>query len=189
MATTSVSQYVTLAKTLPPKLQRFFARYPPTQILKPQPDGEYARTGYQEERRNPFLPKKFHPTGKTHNPVYSLRRQADLVKLARENGVEELLPFTPKKTEEQLKHRVKYGLRVKGTGVDQKVKGKIHERQLATKYVLEAWLLCAAIMGRTWANQATIGWRRGEKPCSRCRHSSGNGKRYVLWDWMIKYGA
>lgn len=189
MATTSVSQYVTLAKTLPPKLQRFFARYPPTQILKPQPDGEYARTGYQEERRNPFLPKKFHPTGKTHNPVYSLRRQADLVKLARENGVEELLPFTPKKTEEQLKHRVKYGLRVKGTGVDQKVKGKIHERQLATKYVLEAWLLCAAIMGRTWANQATIGWRRGEKPCSRCRHSFGNGKRYVFLDWMIKSGA
>lgn len=144
MATTSASQYVTLAKTLPPKLQRFFARYPPTQILKPLPDGEYPRTGYQEERRNPFEAKKFQPTGKTHNPVYSLRRQADLVKLARENGVEELLPFTPKKTEEQLKHRVKYGLRVKGTGVDQKVKGKIHERQLASKYVLHAWLLLLA---------------------------------------------
>lgn len=155
MATNNVSQYVNLAKTLPPKLQRFFARYPPTQILNRLPDGEYARTGYQEERWNPFKPMKFLPTGRVHNPVYSLRRQADLVKLARENGVEELLPFTPKKTEEQLKHRVKYGLRVKGTGVDQKVKGKIHERQLATKYVLEAWLLLlrAAITGRTWANQ------------------------------------
>lgn len=188
MATTNVSQYVTLAKTLPPKLQRFFARYPPTQILNPLPDGEYARTGYQEERRNPFLPKKFHATGKTHDPVYSLRRQADLVKLARENGVEELLPFTPKKTEEQLKHRVKYGLRVKGTGVDQKVKGKIHERQLATKYVLVTWLLRAPTGGRTWANHATPGWRRGEKPCSRCRHSSGNGKRYVLWHGTISSG-
>lgn len=188
MATTNVSQYVTLAKTLPPKLQRFFARYPPTQILNPLPDGEYAKTGYQEERRNPFQAKKFHPTGKVHNPVYSLRRQADLVKLARDNGVEELLPFTPKKTEEQLKHRVKYGLRVKGTGVDQKVKGKIHERQLATKYVLEAWLLRTAITGGTWANHATLGWRRGEKPCSRCPHSSGNGKRYVFRYGAIKSG-
>lgn len=180
MATTNVSQYVSLAKTLPPKLQRFFARYPPTQILNPRPDGEYPSTGYQQERRNPFLPQKFHPTGKIHNPVYSLRRQADLVKLARENGVEELLPFTPKKTEEQLKHRVKYGLRVKGTGVDQKVKGKIHERQLATKYVLEVWLLSAAIAGGTWANHGAPGWKRGEKPCSRCRLSSGNGKRFVF---------
>lgn len=188
MATTNVSQYVTLAKTLPPKLQRFFARYPPTQILNPLPDGEYAKTGYQEERRNPFQAKKFHPTGKVHNPVYSLRRQADLVKLARDNGVEELLPFTPKKTEEQLKHRVKYGLRVKGTGVDQKVKGKIHERQLATKYVLEAWLLRTAITDGTWANHATLGWRRGEKPCSRCPHSSGNGKRYVFRYGAIKSG-
>lgn len=189
MATTNVSQYVTLAKTLPPKLQRFFARYPPAQILTQLPDGEYAKTGYQEERPNPFQAKKFHPTGRVHNPVYSLRRQADLVKLARDNGVEELLPFTPKKTEEQLKHRVKYGLRVKGTGVDQKVKGKIHERQLATKYVLEAWLLCAAITGGTWANHATPGWRRGEKPCSRCPHSSGNGKRYVFRYGTIKSGV
>lgn len=179
MATTNASQYVTLAKTLPPKLQRFFARYPPTQILNPLPDGSLPSTGYQQDRPNPFLPKKFHPTGRIHNPVYSLRRQADLVKLARENGVEELLPYTPKKTEEQLKHRVKYGLRVKGTGVDQKVKGKIHERQLATKYVLEAWLLRAAIVGGPSANRATPGWKRGEKPCSRCRRSSGNGKQYV----------
>lgn len=188
MAATNVSQYVTLAKTLPPKLQRFFARYPPTQILNPLPDGEYARTGYQQERRNPFAPKKFHPTGRTHNPVYSLRRQADLVKLARENGVEELLPFTPKKTEEQLRHRVTYGLRVKGTGVDQKVKGKIHERQLATKYVLDAWLLRAATTGSTWANHGTIGWRRGEKPCSRCQRSFGNGKRYVFLHRMLRSG-
>jgi large subunit ribosomal protein L25 len=179
MATTNASQYVSLAKTLPPKLQRFFARYPPAQILNALPDGGYPSTSYQQERRNPFQPKKFHPTGRIHNPVYSLRRQADLVKLARENGVEELLPFTPKKTEEQLKHRVKYGLRVKGTGVDQKVKGKVHERQLATKYVLDAWLLCVAIAGWTRADYDTPGWKRGEKPCSRCRHSSGNGKRYV----------
>lgn len=137
MATTSTaSHYISLAKTLPPKLQRFFARYPPARILEPLPTGALPRTGYQADRANPFLPKKHSATGKTHDPVFSLRRQADLVKVAREHGVEELLPYTPKKTEEQLKHRVKYGLRVKGTGVDQKVKGKIHERQKAVKYVL-----------------------------------------------------
>lgn len=145
-----------MAKTLPPKLQRFFARYPPSRILDPLPNGAYPRTGYQADRANPFLPKKHSATGRTHDPVYSLRRQADLVKQARNHGVEELLPFTPKKTEEQLKHRVKYGLRVKGTGVDQKVKGKIHERQMAVKYVfVEAVLLFrerSLLGGTSWAD-------------------------------------
>ena len=38
----------------------------------------------------------------------------------------------------------------------------------------------ARIAGGTWANHGAPGWKRGEKPCSRCRHSSGNGKRYVV---------
>lgn len=182
MATTNVSQYVNLARTLPPKLQRFFARYPPTQILNRLPNGEYERTGYQEDRKNPFMPKKFRPTGMVHNPVYSLRRQADLVKLARQNGVEELLPFTPKKTEEQLKHRVTYGLRVKGTGVDQKVKGKIHERQLATKYVLKAGLLCAS---GYWRDGLTIQHQDGEEE----RGHAQDARSHQGMESGMSYGA
>lgn len=58
-----------------------------------------------------------------------------LVKLAREHGVEELLPQTNKGTEYQLAQRVEHGLRVKGTGVGQRVKGHIHERHMIAKYV------------------------------------------------------
>jgi large subunit ribosomal protein L25 len=62
--------------------------------------------------------------------VFSLRRQADLVKLARKYGVEELLPYTVKGTEVRLQRRIENGLRVKGTGVGQRVKGKELERTL-----------------------------------------------------------
>jgi len=44
--------------------------------------------------------------------------------------VEELLPFTVKGTQERLRKREENGLRVKGTGVGQKVKGKEWERTL-----------------------------------------------------------
>ncbi|ROW11016.1 hypothetical protein VMCG_01244 [Cytospora schulzeri] len=163
-ASNTAKHYISLAKTLPPNLQRFFARYPPARILDPLPNGAYPRTGYQADRWNPFVPKKHSKTGKTHDPVYSLRRQADLVKQARNHGVEELLPFTPKKTEEQLKHRVKYGLRVKGTGVDQKVKGKIHERQMAVKMEKrrEAMLKMPALI-REWKAVGRKNWTRWPK--------------------------
>ncbi|KUI56565.1 54S ribosomal protein L25, mitochondrial [Cytospora mali] len=163
-ATTTASHYISLAKTLPPKLQRFFARYPSSQILEPLPSGAFPRTGYQADRRNPFQPKKHPKTGRTHDPVYSLRRQADLVKAARNYGVEELLPYTPKKTEEQLKHRVQYGLRVKGTGVDQKVKGKIFERQMAVKMEKrrEAMLKMPALI-REWKAVGRKNWTKWPK--------------------------
>lgn len=48
--------------------------------------------------------------------------------MARTNGVEDLLPYTVKGTEERLTRRQEQGLRVKGTGVGQKVKGKVWER-------------------------------------------------------------
>ena len=137
MATTS--QYIQLAKALPPRLQRFFARYPPASIINPAASGELPQTAYQIEAPNPFLATKHPVTGKWHDPKFSLRRQAELVKLAREHGVEELLPYTPKKTEERIRHRVEHGLRVKGTGIGQQVKGHAHERHLVGKYVL---LLC-----------------------------------------------
>lgn len=50
--------------------------------------------------------------------------------MARANGVEELLPFTVKGTEARIRRREELGLRVKGTGVGQKVKGKGWERTM-----------------------------------------------------------
>ncbi|TKA75603.1 hypothetical protein B0A49_03865 [Cryomyces minteri] len=82
------------------------------------------------EYKNPFLPHKHPITGRWHNPVFSLRRQAELVKLAKQHGVEELLPYTVKGTEERTRRREEHGLRVKGTGVGQRVKGKEWERTL-----------------------------------------------------------
>ncbi|KAH8162371.1 hypothetical protein CIB48_g5877 [Xylaria polymorpha] len=125
-------RFVELAKQMHPRLQRFFAKYPPNQIL---PTSTRTNTIKDGATPNPFLPHKHPVTGKWHDPEFSLRRQAELVKLAREEGVEELLPFTSKGTEERIRHRVEYGLQVRGTGVGQKVKGHRHERMLATKYV------------------------------------------------------
>jgi large subunit ribosomal protein L25 len=76
-------------------------------------------------------------TGKWHDPVFSLRRQAELVKLARQHGVEDLLPHSVKSTEYRLQRRMENGLRVKGTGVGQRVKGKESERTMKGRYVLE----------------------------------------------------
>jgi large subunit ribosomal protein L25 len=166
---------IELAKALPPRLQTFLARYPSPTILPAGADPETAKTPYQQDTPNPFLPTKHPVTGKWHDPVYSLRRQAEIVKLARENGVEELLPYTPKGTYERLQKRVELGLRVKGTGVGQKVKGHKHERQMIAKSVL---LVCRMWMGKL-LTVCHAGWRRGEQPCSTCRTSSGNGRRSV----------
>ncbi|CEI38899.1 unnamed protein product [Fusarium venenatum] len=125
----SAPQLIGLAKSLPAPLQRFFARYPPAAIL---PENA-PKTRYQEERPNPFRFYKHPVTGKWQDPVYSHRRQAELVKMARDSGVEDLLPDTRKATEYKLAHRVEHGLRVKGTGVGQKVKGHIHERHMIAK--------------------------------------------------------
>jgi large subunit ribosomal protein L25 len=137
-------QYVKLAQQLHPRLTRFFARYPPQAIL-PQSTSAIlpanttsadtaVSSGSQIadalEGLNPFKAQKHPITGKWHDPVFSLRRQAELVKLARQYGVEELLPHTVKGTEEKLRRRMENGLRVKGTGVGQRVKGKESERTL-----------------------------------------------------------
>lgn len=127
----SSQNFIQLAKSLPAPLQRFFARWPPAAIV---PEGA-APTQYQEARPNPFAAYKNPTTGKWQDPVYSLRRQAQLVQLAREHGVAHLLPETKKGVEYRLAHRVEHGLRVKGTGVGQSVKGHIHERQMISKYV------------------------------------------------------
>lgn len=125
-----------LARSLPIRLQRFFVHNPPTAVA-----GASSTTGgdaapsasgaaQQKYKLNPFAPHKNPQTGRWHPPIYSLRQQAELVKLAREFQVEELLPFTIKSTTERNRKRAEQGLRVKGTGLGQRVKGHEWERTL-----------------------------------------------------------
>ncbi|ORY12078.1 hypothetical protein BCR34DRAFT_483212 [Clohesyomyces aquaticus] len=79
---------------------------------------------------NPFLPRKNYVTGKWWGPKYGLMKQAKLVKQAQQFGLVDLLPYTIKKPGEKEKRRIERGLQVKGTGVGQKVKGKMWERTL-----------------------------------------------------------
>ncbi|KAL8695441.1 MAG: hypothetical protein Q9218_000019 [Villophora microphyllina] len=139
--------YVKLAQTLPPKLLKFFARYPPVlrtatisietsiNTSSADPNANHTESTIQtlltpSDNPNPFKPHKHPETGRWHDPVYSLRRQADLVKLAKDNGVDDLVPYTFKGSQESTKRREEQGLRVKGTGVGQRVKGKIWERTM-----------------------------------------------------------
>ncbi|KAK7951511.1 54S ribosomal protein L25 [Apiospora hydei] len=152
------SRYVELAKQLHPRLQRFFAKYPPTQIL---PKTTAANTIKDGATANPFLPHKHPVTGRWQDPEFSLRRQAELVKLARSAGVEELMPFTHKGTEERIRKRVEEGLQVKGTGVGQKVKGHLHERMLATKMEKRRTaMLGMPRLVREWRKTGTRGWKK-----------------------------
>jgi large subunit ribosomal protein L25 len=159
------SHHIQLAKSLPPRLIRFFAKYPPPALLpnKPSPtpisttspivasttsssdpdapilehntlstDATAASTSIASELpyHNPFLPRKNFVTGRWWGPTYGLRKQADLVKLAAKHGVVDLLPHTIKKPGEKEKRRIERGLRVKGTGVGERVKGKKWERTM-----------------------------------------------------------
>src|SRR5947209_10484778 len=102
----SAEAYIALARTLPPRLTRFFKRWPPGTAETPL--------------LNPFKPTYNPATGKWQDPVYSLRRQADLCKLARKYGVEELLPPSVKSSAareakaEAGRSRMKRVLRPKG---------------------------------------------------------------------------
>lgn len=129
-------KYIKLAQSLPPQLLRFFQRNQAhladyfanaTKKVTPTTAGTYAESS---KHPNPFRSQKNLETGRWHDPIYSLRRQADLVKLARANGVEELLPPTVKGTEARIQKRAANGLRVKGTGYGQRVKGKHWERTM-----------------------------------------------------------
>ena len=149
-------EYVKLAQSLPPQLLRFFARYPPplapiasriqtpsapAAINTPSSDPNASSVGISDQHTlpedqpdyNPFQSYKHPASGRWHDPAYSLRRQADLVRMAQANGVEELLPYTVKGTSERVARRKEHGLRVKGTGAGQKVKGKLWERTMKGK--------------------------------------------------------
>ncbi|KAL2145933.1 hypothetical protein VTI28DRAFT_5807 [Corynascus sepedonium] len=160
----AATKNIQLALALPTRLRTFLARYPPPSILPAGADPQTHKTAYQEETPNPFLPMKHPVTGQWHDPKYSLRRQAELVKMAREHGVEELLPFTPKGTETKLRKRVELGLRVKGTGVGQKVKGHKHERQLGAKMDKrrQAMLEMPALI-REWKKVGKRNWTKFPK--------------------------
>lgn len=132
MATQSPVQFIQLAKTLPPRLLQFLARYPPAAI-QVTASATAVPTGYQQDTPNPFKATKHPVTGQWHDPVYSLRRQAELVKLARDHGVADLMPESDKNPETKLRKRVEFGLRTKGTGVGQSVKGHQYERRLIAK--------------------------------------------------------
>lgn len=82
------------------------------------------------EHPNPFLPFKNPETGRWRGAMVSLRRQNELVKLARAHGVEELLPPGKKSSEYREARVVEKGLRIKGTGIGQKVKGHKWERTM-----------------------------------------------------------
>lgn len=141
------------AKTLPPRLLRFFHRYPPPALFphltttpatlpadSPLDTIPVPSTAPQSSLipahahalpyPNPFLPSKNFTTGRWHGPAYGLRKQADLVKLAAEHSVVDLLPWTIKKPGEREARRIEKGLGVKGTGEGQKVKGKLWERTM-----------------------------------------------------------
>ena len=137
----TLQHHVALARSLPPRLLRFFARYPPQAIipsaatLSDSPNSTSPIPNHFAPTPSPFKPQKSTITGRWHNPQFSLRRQAELVKLARQHGVEELLPHSVKGTAEKSRRREENGLRIKGTGVGQKVKGKEWERTLKGRYV------------------------------------------------------
>lgn len=80
---------------------------------------------------NPFLPRKFGK--KWAGPQYGLRKQADIVKLAIKYNVEPLLPPSKKSTEYKELRLAESGLRIKGTGIGQKVKGHKWERTMETR--------------------------------------------------------
>lgn len=84
------------------------------------------------EHPNPFLPRKG-PNSRWWGPRYGLRQQADLVKLAKKYGVEELLPPSRKSTTYKELRRAERGLAIKGTGIGQKVKGHKWERTLGSR--------------------------------------------------------
>ncbi|KAF4534803.1 hypothetical protein BFW01_g145 [Lasiodiplodia theobromae] len=139
----STQQHIQLAKSLPPRLMRFFQKFPPPSLLQGTAAASSNTTTtiaaaaadqpQEPAYHNPFKPRFNTITGRWQGPVFSLRRQAELCKIAAKHGVEDLLPHSIKKSGERARRREEHGLRVKGTGVGQRVKGKEWERGLKGK--------------------------------------------------------
>jgi large subunit ribosomal protein L25 len=158
-AVTNPQAYKQLTQTLPPLLIRFFEKFPPgrpyaTESQKPDapasqttvsedgvesiipPSKEAmleAATPFTDSTYNPFLPWRNPITQRWRGPYYGLRRQAVLCKTAATHGVAELLPWSMKLPWVKLARREERGLRMKGTGEGDKVKGHKWERQMKGK--------------------------------------------------------
>ena len=81
---------------------------------------------------NPFRPRK--SGGRAwYGPVFGLMKQAKLMKMARAHEIEALMPPSIKSSEYKEIKNAEKGLRTKGTGIDQKVKGHKWERTMETR--------------------------------------------------------
>ncbi|EPQ66116.1 Bgt-1328 [Blumeria graminis f. sp. tritici] len=151
---------IKLAQALPPRLKRFIARYQPISITLPA-SGQVSAI----KRPNPFKSTRDPITKRWHDPVFSLRRQADLVKLARNHGVESLLPPSIKSTKERIRKRLRHGRQMKGTGEGQTVKGKQSERTMKARLEKRRQaMLDMPQMIQTWKERGHgRGWKKWPK--------------------------
>lgn len=135
-STTSDSSLASETATLTLASSPYASRLSKTK-LKPDNGTSYTdsllRTHPDQSYPNPFLPYKNPETGRWRGAPVSLRRQAELVKLAIKFDVEALLPPGRKSTEYKDARVLEKGLRIKGTGIGQRVKGHKWERQMKTK--------------------------------------------------------
>lgn len=114
---------------------------------------------------NPFLPYRNPATGHWRGPRISLRRQAELFKLARLYGVEPLLPPSIKATAFKEQRLLERGLAVKGTGEGEKVKGHKWEREMGgmLQKRIEAMEKMPALV-REWKQRGNgRGWKKYPK--------------------------
>lgn len=123
MTTAAAKQFGALTAALDSRLLRFFQKYPPV-------PNESSLQSYQGP--NPFSPHKNQTTGLWHDPKYSLRQQSDLIKLAESHGLKTLMPDSIKSPQYRYTRRLE-GLKVKGTGVGNRVRGHWWERTLYTR--------------------------------------------------------
>jgi len=96
----------------------------------PAPTNTIASSAEPKFPPNPFLPRKNFVTGRWAGAKIGLRRQAELVKLAKQHDIEELLPPGRKSSVFKQSRLLERGLRVKGTGEGEKVKGHKWERHM-----------------------------------------------------------
>jgi len=117
-----------ILRNLSAPLIRFFKRYPPIDNTP------------SARQPNPFLPVKNKTTGCWRGPVYSLRRQADLIKEARINGLEELMPPTLKQVNlaQGIVSKPMRGLLIrKGHKHEREKPEKLRKRKVALKTTVE----------------------------------------------------
>lgn len=171
-------EHIRLAQSLHPRLLGFFKRFPPPQLAASPPpstapieiadntspsDPNASATtevpsvspnewplNNEGVKRNPFLPFKNPQTGNWHPPHYSLRRQAELFKLAKAHHVLPLMPRSPKhpdireqKSLDRALWAAKTGLlpisgkKAKGHWWERSLRGRMEERRKAMENMPE----------------------------------------------------